>query len=181
MVVGPGPEEWLQFGWEKKSTYQNAHFWYQYHHQGAPPVDVSIPYEPATTHTYMILSMRDSTTGEISWWLVDNGTVLRQFTASQMGCTHPTQGASEAQWSAELSYSESEMGDVLPNFVSFDNIIYQEGTPSNSWYQVIPSWTFNSFVPKYGGDTIEIEPYHWKSRNWTWPYQIYLPLLNKGT
>ena len=181
MVVGPGPEEWLQFGWERTSAYPNVHYWYQYHHQGAPPVDVAIPYEPATTHQYWILSERDVNTGEISWILADNGVEITRFTATQMGWTQPTNGASEAQWSAELSYGESEMGDLLPDLVFFDNIFSREGSPENPWHHAVPTWTFDSSILKYGGDTVEIEPYHWKSRTWTWPYQLHLPLIDKNS
>jgi hypothetical protein len=56
MVVGPGPEEWLQFGWERNANYPNLHLWYQYHHQGAAPVEGDIFYEPITTHEYMIMA-----------------------------------------------------------------------------------------------------------------------------
>jgi len=181
MVVGPGPEEWLQFGWERKAAYSNLHLWYQYHHQGAAPVDVDIFYEPVTTHEYRIMAVRNSQTGIISWWLVDNGLVRVQLATTDMGWTQPTSGASQAQWSAELSYGESEMGDLLPDLVSFDNLYFQEGTPSSLWQQVVPSWTFDSFLPRYGGDTVEYEPYRWRSRNWTWPYQHYLPLMQKNS
>ena len=178
MVVGPGPEEWLQFGWERKSGYPNVHLWCQYHHQGASPVDGDIPYEPATVHEYMILSVRDPATREITWQLFLDDLFMGQFTATEMGWTQPENGAAQAQWSAELSYGESEMGGLLPHFVFFDDIYYQEGTPTSSWYHVDPSWTFDSFVPKYGGDTVEYEPFRWRSRNWTWR-QIHLPLVTK--
>ncbi len=181
MIVGPSSEEWLQFGWERKATYPNLHLWYQYHYQGSAPVDVDLFYEPATTHEYKIMAVRNPQTGIISWWLVDNGNVLVQLAATSMGWTQPINGASEAQWSAELSYDESEMGDLLPDFVSFDNLYFLEGTPDSVWQQVVPSWTFNSFLPKYGGDTVEYAPYHWRSRNWTWPHQNYLPLMMKDS
>lgn len=159
MVVGPGPEEWLQFGWERNSSYQTVHLWYQYHHQGADPVDVPIYYEPATTHEYKVMSIRDNQTGIISWRLVDNGLVRLQLTATDMGWTQPTNGATQGQWSAEVAYGESEMGGLLPNLVTFDNLTYQEGSPATNWQQAVPSWTFDSFVPRYGGDTTEVVDY----------------------
>jgi hypothetical protein len=180
MVVGPGPEEWLQFGWEKNSSYQTVHLWYQYHHQGAGPVGGRIAIDPVTTHEYKIMSDPDRQTGIISWWLVDNGFVRLQFRATDMGWTQPTNGAAQAQWSAEVAYGESEMGGLLPYLVTFSDLTYEEGSPSAYWQQVVEPWTFDSFVPRYGGDTTEVEPFVWQSRNWTWPYQNHLPLLENN-
>ena len=177
MVVGPGPEEWLQFGWERKTAYPNVHLWYQYHHQGSAPVDVDILYEPAVTHEYKIMSAIDGQTGNVTWWLVFDGTILYQFTATQMGWTQPTNGASEAQWSAELAYDESEMGGLLPNLVTFDNLYYQEGDPSQPLQAMTPSWIIRSSVPKYGGDPVDVATFNGSLRNWTWPYLTYLPVL----
>lgn len=176
MVVSSNGDEWLQFGWQKEPHHQTVQGWSQYHSDGGVPVNDWFQFWPTLTDEYKIMSVKDPQTGVMSWWLVHSGYVVLQVSATQMGWTQPTVGGSQAQWSAELPYDESQMGALLPNRVTFDSLYDQEGAPANSWYQAVPSWYFASFVRKYGGDPADASGFNGQLHNWT-RNQVFLPFL----
>jgi hypothetical protein len=183
MVVGPGPNAWIQLGWERSvSQDPRVHIWYQ---ARGPNFQHDRPYDPTDPRyrvdigrTYAIEAMSDE--GGITYWnLWADGVALDSIPATDLQWPAGSAYAIDTQWSGELSYIESEMGGPYSSPVGFYYLAWYLGDPNGDWPYIDNPRVFNSEVPKYGGDAFQIYSGIWGFRNWTWSNFLFLPLILK--